>query len=52
MRLLVLGGTEFVGRVVVEEAQALGWDVTTFNRGTHDPAPNGTGKVWTDLLDT
>ncbi|MEO3799436.1 NAD-dependent epimerase/dehydratase family protein [Nonomuraea sp. B1E8] len=42
MRVLVLGGTEFVGRAVVEEAQALGWDVTTFNRGTHDPAPGVT----------
>ncbi|MEV0228106.1 NAD-dependent epimerase/dehydratase family protein [Nonomuraea sp. NPDC050786] len=38
MRLLVLGGTEFVGRAVVEEAQALGWEVTTFNRGSHEPA--------------
>ncbi|KAB8188722.1 reductase [Nonomuraea phyllanthi] len=37
MRLLVLGGTEFVGRAVVEEALALGWEVTTFNRGSHEP---------------
>ncbi|MEO3796510.1 NAD-dependent epimerase/dehydratase family protein [Nonomuraea sp. B10E15] len=42
MRLLVLGGTEFVGRAVVEEARALGWEVTTFNRGTHDPVPGVT----------
>ncbi|SDL65996.1 Nucleoside-diphosphate-sugar epimerase [Glycomyces sambucus] len=33
MRLLVLGGTQFVGRAVVAEALAHGWDVTTFNRG-------------------
>lgn len=37
MRLLVLGGTEFVGRAFVEEALALGWPVTVFNRGTHEP---------------
>ncbi|MEW1848395.1 reductase, partial [Nonomuraea angiospora] len=37
MKLLVLGGTEFVGRAFVDEAVALGWEVTTFNRGTHEP---------------
>lgn len=35
MRLLVLGGSEFVGRAVVEAAVERGWQVTTFNRGTH-----------------
>jgi len=33
MRVLVLGGTAFVGRAVVEAALACGWQVTTFNRG-------------------
>jgi len=33
MRLLVLGGTMFVGRAIVEQALARGWRVTTFNRG-------------------
>lgn len=33
MRLLVLGGTSFVGRAVVEDALARGWSVTTLNRG-------------------
>ncbi|WP_204289612.1 NAD-dependent epimerase/dehydratase family protein [Microbispora amethystogenes] len=33
MRVLVLGGTRFVGRVFVEEALAQGHQVTTFNRG-------------------
>lgn len=37
MKLLVLGGTEFVGRAVVDEALARGADVTVFNRGTHAP---------------
>jgi 2'-hydroxyisoflavone reductase len=32
-RLLVLGGSSFVGRAVVEDALARGWSVTTFNRG-------------------
>ncbi|QKZ22037.1 NAD-dependent epimerase/dehydratase family protein [Streptomyces chartreusis] len=36
MRLLVLGGTEFAGRAVVEAALGRGWDVTVFNRGRHE----------------
>jgi nucleoside-diphosphate-sugar epimerase len=39
MRLLVLGGTEFVGRAVAEAAVARGWDVTVFHRGRHEPPP-------------
>lgn len=39
MRLLMLGGTEFVGRAVTEEALGRGWEVTVFNRGRHEPAP-------------
>ncbi|HEY4095587.1 MAG TPA: NAD-dependent epimerase/dehydratase family protein [Baekduia sp.] len=31
--LLVLGGSSFVGRALVEEGLARGWAVTTFNRG-------------------
>ncbi|MBE7700106.1 NAD-dependent epimerase/dehydratase family protein [Oerskovia sp. Sa1BUA8] len=37
-RLLVLGGTEFVGRAVVDDAVARGWDVTVFHRGTGEAA--------------
>ncbi|WP_308277285.1 NAD-dependent epimerase/dehydratase family protein [Streptomyces ginkgonis] len=33
MRILVLGGTWFLGRAVVEGALRRGWEVTTFNRG-------------------
>jgi len=33
MRLLVLGGSGFVGQAVVAEALGRGWSVTTFNRG-------------------
>src|SRR6201996_8401414 len=32
-RLLVLGGSAFVGRAIVDDALRRGWDVTTFNRG-------------------
>lgn len=33
MRLLILGGTWFLGRTLAEQALALGWEVTCFNRG-------------------
>jgi nucleoside-diphosphate-sugar epimerase len=39
MRLLMLGGTEFAGRAVVEAALGRGWDVTVLNRGRHEPLP-------------
>src|SRR5262245_60473909 len=40
VRLLVLGGTWFVGRALAESAVSRGWDVTCFNRGRtgHDVA--------------
>lgn len=39
MRLLVLGGTEFVGRAVVEATLGRGWEVTVFHRGRHGAPP-------------
>ncbi|MGW7519198.1 NAD-dependent epimerase/dehydratase family protein [Streptomyces sp. NPDC054796] len=42
MRLLLLGGTEFVGRLVAEEALSRGWEVTVFHRGRHAPPPGVT----------
>lgn len=48
-RLLVLGGTGFVGRMVAEEAIARGWAVTVLNRGTH-PAPTGARLVRGDRM--
>ncbi|MET7384769.1 NAD-dependent epimerase/dehydratase family protein [Streptomyces sp. NPDC005529] len=33
----MLGGTEFVGRAVVEAALGQGWEVTVFHRGRHEP---------------
>ena len=37
MRLLVLGGTKFLGRAIVEDALARGHEVTTFTRGETNP---------------
>lgn len=47
MRLLILGGTEFAGRAVAEEALTRGWDVTVFHRGRH-MAPPGTTELLGD----
>jgi nucleoside-diphosphate-sugar epimerase len=44
MRLLMLGGTEFVGRAITEEALARGWDVMVFHRGRHEP-PQGVASL-------
>ena len=68
MRMLVIGGTAFVGRAAIEEAAARGHEVTVFHRGTVEPADlpdvehvhgdrNGglgalTGRSWDVTLDT
>jgi 2'-hydroxyisoflavone reductase len=39
MRLLVLGGTVFLGRHIVAVATERGHDLTLFNRGRSDPRP-------------
>ncbi|MBH5333689.1 reductase [Streptomyces pactum] len=44
MKLLLLGGTEFVGRSVAEEAVARGWEVTVFHRGHHPPPAGVTAR--------
>ncbi len=41
MRLLVLGGTRFLGRGVVQAALAAGDEVTTFSRGVSGAPPAG-----------
>jgi 2'-hydroxyisoflavone reductase len=38
VRLLVIGGTEFVGRHLVQRAVAAGHEVTVFHRGVTEPA--------------
>jgi 2'-hydroxyisoflavone reductase len=68
MRVLILGGTQFLGRHLVNSALARGHAVTTFTRGKHDdvlpPAVerlNGnrdgdmsalTGQTWDAVIDT
>ncbi|MER5732093.1 NAD-dependent epimerase/dehydratase family protein [Streptomyces sp. NPDC002138] len=39
MKLLMLGGTEFVGRAITEDALKRGWEVTVFHRGRHEAPP-------------
>ena len=41
MRLVVLGGTRFVGRAICAAAQRRGYDVVVFNRGRSGPPPAG-----------
>ncbi|MFC6237776.1 reductase [Longivirga aurantiaca] len=48
MRLLVLGGTQFVGHAVVADAVARGWDVTVANRGLSGSPHEGATTVTLD----
>ncbi|HWI71667.1 MAG TPA: NAD-dependent epimerase/dehydratase family protein [Baekduia sp.] len=50
-RLLVLGGTAFAGRAVVEDAVARGWEVATFNRGRGAWAHPDVERITGDRLD-
>ena len=43
--MLVLGGTRFVGRAVVDAALADGWSVSTFNRGLSGPDVAGVSAI-------
>jgi 2'-hydroxyisoflavone reductase len=45
MRLLILGGTRFVGRAVAAAAIDCGWDVSTFNRGVSGPDVDGVRAI-------
>jgi 2'-hydroxyisoflavone reductase len=40
MRILILGGTQFVGRHLVAAALERGHELTLFHRGNRDPYPN------------
>ncbi|MER6946249.1 NAD-dependent epimerase/dehydratase family protein [Nonomuraea sp. NPDC000554] len=52
MRILVLGGSGFLGRAIVEEALARGHQVTTFNRGQSHPDVPGVEPVHGDRQQT
>lgn len=45
MKVLVLGGSGFVGRAIAEEAVARGDEVTALNRGLREPVPGVTTLV-------
>lgn len=48
MKLLVLGGTRFVGRAVVADALAWGWEVTALHRGVTGALPDGVTALVAD----
>ncbi len=48
MRLLVLGGTRFVGRALVKDALARGWDVSAVHRGLTGTLPAGVRTLVAD----
>jgi len=48
MKLLILGGTRFVGRHLVTAALALGHQVTLFNRGKHASPPERVEMIYGD----
>src|SRR4051794_979322 len=51
MRVLVLGGTVFLGRHVAQAALARGHDVTVYSRGQHGQVPAGAHHVKGDRAD-
>jgi nucleoside-diphosphate-sugar epimerase len=51
MKLLVLGGTRFVGRAVVMAALDRGVDLTVVSRGESEPPPPGARWLRADRLD-
>ncbi|CAB4898178.1 unannotated protein [freshwater metagenome] len=51
MRLLVLGGTHFLGRHVVDAARAAGHDVATLTRGVSGEPPDGVHAFHADRDD-
>lgn len=51
MDILILGGTRFVGRALVDDARARGWSVTTLNRGITGEAAAGVETLQADRTD-
>lgn len=45
MKLLVIGGTVFLGRAVVEQALARDYEVTIFHQGVHGRALRDIGRA-------
>ena len=51
MRILILGGTVFLGRHVADEALARGHELTLYTRGRHGSVPDGVEHVLGDRAD-
>src|SRR6185369_5208015 len=51
MRLLILGGTQFLGRAIAAHACKLGHDVTCAARGVTGPVPQGARLIRIDRND-
>ncbi|MGW7362875.1 NAD-dependent epimerase/dehydratase family protein, partial [Streptomyces sp. NPDC054841] len=51
MKILVIGGTVFLGRALVDEALRRGDEVTLFNRGQSGPTPSGVEAAQGDRED-
>jgi 2'-hydroxyisoflavone reductase len=47
MKILILGGTQFVGAAITDEAVARGWQTTVFHRG-NNPTPAGARSMLGD----
>jgi nucleoside-diphosphate-sugar epimerase len=50
VRMLILGGTRFLGYAVLEAAIRAGWDATSFSRGLSGPPPAGARVVQGDRM--
>ena len=50
MRILVIGGTRFIGVYLTKLLVQAGHEVVLFNRGNH-PAPLGVGQIIGDRTD-
>jgi nucleoside-diphosphate-sugar epimerase len=51
MRLLILGGSWFLGRTLIGDALVRGWEVTAFTRGKNGQPPAGADHVLGDRTD-
>ncbi len=51
MQLLVLGGTRFVGRAIIDDALARGWQVSALTRGVTGTLPTGVTALHADRTD-
>jgi len=50
-RVLILGGSYFVGKMIVDEFLRLGYDVSILNRGTKQEIPSGIHQISCDRDD-